>query len=317
MGNPRRNMITGITGFAGRYLARALVARGDAVAGLARRPADVPDVELLQGDAGDPATLDAALRRFRPTHVYHLAGFTHTHRSFKEPEEAWHGNLTATRRLFEAVKAWGERPRILWVGSGLVYGQPPDPATPVDESAELRPDTPYAASKAAADLVAFMAWRADKLDVVRARPFNHTGPEQSAEFAVPSFARQLIAIERGESPPVLEVGDLRTHRDLSDVRDVVAAYLLLMERGRGGDAYNVASGVSTPMSVVLDRMVALTGLSVEVRTRADLMRPVEQGVVRVDAAKLRRETGWQPGYTLDRTLQDTLAAWRRGAGGTR
>ncbi|MGL4549876.1 MAG: GDP-mannose 4,6-dehydratase, partial [Gemmataceae bacterium] len=232
-----------------------------------------------------------------------------------DPEAAWEGNLTATRRLFDAVLAWGERPRVLWVGSGLVYGQPADPATPVHEGTELRPDTPYSASKAAADLAAFAAWRAHGLDVVRARPFNHTGPHQSPEFAVPSFARQLVAIERGESPAVLEVGDLSAQRDLSDVRDVAAAYLLLMDRGRAGEAYNVASGVSTPMREVLDRLVALAGLRVEVRTRADLLRPAEQTAVRVDAGKLRRETGWQPCYTLERTLQDTLDAWRRGPEG--
>lgn len=320
----RQNLITGLTGFAGCYLARALVARGESVVGMTRRAvwpdhaADlVENVELLPGDVSDTIQLDRVLRRVRPTHIYHLAGFTHAGRSFKQPDDAWNGNLTATRRLFDAIISWGERPRILWVGSGLVYGQPCHPETPVHEEAELRPDTPYAASKAAADLVAFMAWRASGLDVVRARPFNHTGPNQSAEFAIPNFARQLIAIERGESPPVMEVGDLGTYRDLSDVRDVAMAYGLLMDHGRAGEAYNVASGTSTPMSEVLQRLVALTGLRVEVRTRADLLRPSEQTIVRVDVGKLRRETGWKPSYTLDQTLCDTLDAWRRNTGGTR
>jgi GDP-4-dehydro-6-deoxy-D-mannose reductase len=320
----RRNLITGITGFAGCYLARALLGRGESVIGVARRaewPASAADlagsVELIAGDVSDFAALDAVLRRARPTHVYHLAGFSNAGRSFKQPEEAWDGNLTATRRLFQAVGVWGENPRVLWVGSGLVYGQPLHPEVPVHEGTELRPDTPYAASKAAADLVAFMAWRAAGLDVVRARPFNHTGPDQSAEFAIPSFARQLVAIERGESPPVLQVGNLNTHRDLSDVRDVVAAYLLLMDRGRAGEAYNVASGCSTPMSEVLDRLVRLTGLHVEVRTDPSLLRPAEQVVAQVDVGKIRRETGWRPNYTLEQTLRDTLDAWRRGAGGAR
>lgn len=320
----RTNLITGATGFAGCYLTQALLRHGEAVVGLSRS-ARWPDAwraldgraELAACDVADGLALARLLERVRPTHVYHLAGYTHVGRSFKESDAAWEGNLTLTRRLCEALRAWGGKARLLWVGSGLVYGQPADPSRPVDEEVPLRPDTPYAASKAAADLAAFMYTRSDGLDIVRARPFNHTGPHQSAEFAIPSFARQLIAIERGESPPVLEVGDLRTHRDLTDVRDAVAAYRLLMEKGRTGEAYNIGSGVSTSMATVLDRLVALTGLRVEVRTRADLMRPAEQAIVQVDAGKLRRETGWQPAYTLEQTLKDTLAAWRGGAGAER
>lgn len=191
----------------------------------------------------------------------------------------------------------------------MIYGQPTD-GRPVDENCPLRPDTPYAASKAAADLACFQYYRTAGLDVVRARPFNHTGPHQPADFAIPNWARQLAAIERGEQAPVLEVGDLRTHRDLTDVRDVVEAYMLLLEHGEAGEAYNIGSGVSHSMEDVLGRLVALSGLSVEVRTRADLMRPSEQAHITVDAGKLRHRTGWTPAHSLDQTLSDTLAAWR-------
>lgn len=323
MSSGRTNLITGATGFAGCYLTRALLRHGERVVGLSRggrwpTPWREPDgpAELLPCDVADAPALARVLERVQPTHVYHLAGYASAGRSFREPDAAWEGNLTATRRLCEALRSWGGKARLLWVGSGLVYGQPADPSRPVDEDAPLRPDTPYAASKAAADLAAFMYTRTDGLDVVRARPFNHTGPHQSAEFAIPNFARQLVGIERGELPPVLEVGDLTPHRDLTDVRDMVAAYRLLMDHGRTGEAYNIGSGVSTPMAAVLDRLVALTGLKVEVRTRADLLRPAEQAIVQVDAGKLRRETGWRPAFTLEQTLMDTLAAWR-GSGAER
>jgi GDP-4-dehydro-6-deoxy-D-mannose reductase len=147
--------------------------------------------------------------------------------------------------------------------------------------------------------------------VVRARPFNHVGPRQSPEFAVAHFARQVVAIERGQQPPVLETGDLRPSRDLTDVRDTVAAYLLLLEHGRAGEAYNVASGQGYTMRTVLDRLLALAGISPEIRQLTELVRPTEQPAVRADASKLRRETGWQPRFTLDQTLADTLDYWRR------
>jgi GDP-4-dehydro-6-deoxy-D-mannose reductase len=249
------------------------------------------------------------LEYVRPTHIYHLAGYAQVGASFREPEAAWSGNLTATRALCEAVIRVGIRPRILFAGSGLVYGGR-DPQRPREEQMLLMPDTPYAASKAAADLACYHITCAPVLDIVRARPFNHTGPHQPAQFAIPNFARQLIAIERGDAPAVIETGNLSSERDLTDVRDTVAAYILLMERGRRGEAYNIATGTSHTMQTVLQRMLALTGLTVELRRKNDLLRPNEPDSIRVEVSKLRRETGWVPRYSLDETLADTLEAWR-------
>jgi GDP-4-dehydro-6-deoxy-D-mannose reductase len=228
-----------------------------------------------------------------------------------EPDATWDGNLTATRSLYEAVLRWGGRPRILFVGSGLVYGPPDPPDQPQHEGCLLRPTTPYAASKAAADLVSYQFASGHRLEIVRARPFNHFGPGQSPQFAVPHFAQQIVAIERGQRPPVLETGNLSACRDLTDVRDVVSAYLLLMERGRPGEAYNVGSGQTHSMQTILERLLALAGVRVEMRQRQDLLRTVDQAVVRVDASKLRREIGWTPRFTLDQTLADTLSSWRK------
>jgi GDP-4-dehydro-6-deoxy-D-mannose reductase len=313
---PRRpaTLVTGVTGFAGSYLAEALLGRNEPVVGLSRQaawPAPAAHlagrVELRACDLCDAAAVEAVLRSVRPERVYHVAGYAHVGRSFHEPEAAWEGNLTATRRLLEAVARWGGRPRLLFVGSGLVYGDSPEPP---GEDAPLRPDSPYASSKAAADLVSYQYTRTAGLDVVRARPFNHIGPRQSPQFAVASFARQLVAIERGQGPPVLQTGDLSPQRDLTDVRDTVAAYLLLMEKGRTGEAYNVGTGQSYSIRHILERLLALAGLDVEVRQRDELVRAADVTVARVDAARLRRETGWAPRFALDQTLADTLAYWR-------
>jgi GDP-4-dehydro-6-deoxy-D-mannose reductase len=311
-----------VTGFAGCYLASALVNNGESVVGLSRR-AVWPEpwahlagrVELHECDlVGNGAQVEALLRAIRPARVYHLAGFAQVGGSFRNPEAAWSGNLTATRQLCEAVIRWGAKPRILFVGSGLIYGNQDNRDLPYDEECPLRPDTPYAASKAAADLACYQYACAPGLDIVRARPFNHIGPCQSADFALANFARQVAAIERGDLPPVLETGNLAAQRDLTDVRDMVEAYCLLMQRGRRGEAYNIGSGQTVSMQTVLDRLLAMSGVRVEVRRRADLERPTEQAIVRVNNDKIRRETGWTVRYTLEQTLADTLAAWRQTLG---
>jgi GDP-4-dehydro-6-deoxy-D-mannose reductase len=310
-------LVTGVTGFAGGYLAEALLARGDRVFGLSRR-AVWPSVwahlsgqvDLQALDLCDGAALERLLRDVQPTHIYHLAGYAQVGQSFREPDAAWDGNLTATRRLYEAVTRWGGRPRILFVGSGLVYGDGEEPGRPLDEDCALQPTSPYAASKAAADLVSYQYTRNPGLDIVRARPFNHIGPTQSPQFAVAHFAQQLVTIERGQGPAVLETGNLTPQRDLTDVRDTVAAYVLLLEKGRMGEAYNIGCGQSYSMQKVLDRLLAQAGRTVQVRKRAELVRPTDLALVLVDAGKLRRTTGWEPRYSLDQTLADTLAYWR-------
>lgn len=153
--------------------------------------------------------------------------------------------------------------------------------------------------------------RSAGLEIVRGRPFNHIGPGQSAEFAVAHFAQQIVEIERGKRPPILETGDLSPLRDLTDVRDIVRGYLLLVERGCPGDVYNLGSGKACSMKHVLDRLLALAGVRVEVRCRPDLLREAETSVLRADAGKARRELDWSPQFTLEQTLSDTLAQWRR------
>jgi GDP-4-dehydro-6-deoxy-D-mannose reductase len=314
-----RILVTGITGFAGGHLAEALLARGGAeVHGVSRSGRWPAELRHLAGrahlrpcDLGDRVAVEAVLREVRPERVFHLAGYAHVGRSVQEPDAAWGGNLTATRNLYEAIQRWGGGPRILFVGSGQVYGEPEAPEQAHHEGCALRPNTPYAASKAAADLLSYQVTRTPGLDVVRARPFNHVGPRQSAQFAVAHFAKQVAEIEGGRRPAVLETGNLAPRRDLTDVRDTVEAYLLLLERGRTGEAYNVGTGQALAMQEVLDRLLALAAVRVEVRKSEALVRPTETATVRADAARLRRETGWQPGRSLDQTLRDMLEYWRR------
>jgi GDP-4-dehydro-6-deoxy-D-mannose reductase len=313
-----RNLVTGVTGFAGGHLAEALRARDEAVVGISRRavwPAEwrhlAAEVELRACDVSDTAAVEALLRELEPERICHLAGYANNGRSWKEPDAAWAGNLGATRALYEAVARWGGRPRILFVGSGLIYGEADTPGQMFDESCLLRPTNPYGSSKAAADLVSYQFARAPGLDIVRARPFNHIGPAQSPEFAVASFCKQVAAVSLGRAAPVLETGNLAPRRDFTDVRDVVRAYILLVERGRAGEAYNVGSGQTFAMQEVVERLLAVAGVTLEVRQRADLVRAADTAAVRADAGKLRRETGWAPALSLEQTLRDTLDYWKR------
>jgi GDP-4-dehydro-6-deoxy-D-mannose reductase len=316
-----RILVTGVMGFAGSHLAEALVAQGGhRIIGIARR-AEWPDscrhlaaqVELHECDLRDRESVEQIVRAVHPERIYHLAGYPHAGRSFQEADAAWQGNLTATRNLYDAVARWGGRPRILFVGSGLVYGDSVAGADGCTENDVLRPENPYAASKAAVDLVSYQYTRYPGLDIVRVRPFNHIGPRQAPQFAVSNFARQLAAIERGRQPPLLQTGNLQPSRDLTDVRDVVAAYMLLIEQGRIGEVYNVGSGQSYVMQDVLERLIALSGVAVEVRQTASLLRAADAANIRANASKLRRETGWSPRFGLEQTLTDLLAFWREQA----
>jgi GDP-4-dehydro-6-deoxy-D-mannose reductase len=234
-----RILITGITGFVGGHLTEALRAEGGhTVTGLSRQANWSPTwahldgaAELHAGDLLDGPAVERLVRDLRPEWVFHLAGYANPGRSFREPDQCWADNLAATRSLYDAIARSGVRPRILFVSTGLVYGDPDGPEQAFDESAALKPASPYAASKAAADLLSYQYTRSPGLDIVRARLFNQIGPRQPTDYAVPNFARQIAAAEAGKQPPVVETGDLSSQRDLTDVRDMAAALRLLIERG--------------------------------------------------------------------------------------
>jgi GDP-4-dehydro-6-deoxy-D-mannose reductase len=313
-----RILITGITGFVGGHLVEHLTtAGGHALYGMSRHgawPAALahlaPHAKLLAADLLDGAAAERAVRDVRPEWVVHLAGYANTGGSFRDPDRAWTDNLTATRALYEAVSRSGLRPRLLFVSTGLIYGEPDRPDGACDEFTTLKPASPYAASKAAADLVSYQYARSHGLDIIRVRLFNQIGPRQSADFAVPNFARQIAAAEAGKLPPVVETGDLSARRDITDVRDIVAAFPLLLEKGTSGEAYNAARGDSYRIQDLLDRLVSMARVPITVNQKIEPGRKADTSVTRADVGKLRAATGWQPRLPLDRSLADVLDHWR-------
>jgi GDP-4-dehydro-6-deoxy-D-mannose reductase len=303
-----RCLVTGASGFVGRHLVAALLQEGHEVVGVARRPAEV-GLPLHTVNLLDIELTEALLQSVRPEWLFHLAGYANAGESFRDPDGAWAGNLEATRGLYTAVTRAGVRPRILYVSSGLVYGDAGPGRQVLKEDTPLRPASPYAVSKAAADLLSYQQSRVG-LDIVRVRPFNQIGPGQSPNYAAANFARQIAAAERGDVPPVIVTGDLTGKRDLTDVRDMVQAYMRLLEVGRKGEAYNAGSGRTYVMHDVLMRLIELSRVPVTVEQQTDPSRLGDTAVSRADTTKLRTATGWEPSLNLDQTLAAMLDDWR-------
>ncbi len=313
-----RILITGITGFVGGHLAELLVPQGHTLVGLCRRgawPVGLShlsnQIELHAVDLIDSNRIESILSQTRPDWVMHLAGYANPGKSYLEPDRCWHDNLFATRSLYDAIVRVGVRPRILFVSTGLIYGDPDDPDGMCDERTTLKPATIYAASKAAADILSYQYSRSPGLDIIRVRLFNQIGPRQSAEYAAANFARQIAAAEIGNQPAVIETGDLSARRDITDVRDMVAAFPLLMQHGQSGEAYNAGRGETYRIRELLDRLLSLSQVKLEVRQRIDPGRKSDTSVTRADSGKLRSATGWVPRIPLDQTLADILVDWRK------
>jgi GDP-4-dehydro-6-deoxy-D-mannose reductase len=314
-------LVTGASGFVGGHLTEHLIASGDLVVGVSasgRWPAELAAtvgrsarIERLDLLDADTAAFADFIRRKQPEAVYHLAAQSNPRASRADPRGTWALNLGGTLNLLEAVKAAGleKPPRIVLVGSGICYGDPAPEHIPVSESCPLRPNNPYAASKAAADLLGIQTHLADGLDVTIVRPFNHAGPRQSPRYVLATLAEQVVAVERGRKECV-EVGNLEVVRDYTDVRDVVRGYRLLAEKGRAGEIYNLGSGEGLKLSDALKRLTELASRPVEVRVDPARVRPIDLPFLVADASKLRAEVGWVPIYSIDQTLRDMLATFR-------
>jgi GDP-4-dehydro-6-deoxy-D-mannose reductase len=312
-----RILITGVTGFIGGHLVELLNREGGhTLVGASRQANWSPTWSHLHGSVQlrgvellDTPGLESLLRELQPEAIFHLAGYANAGRSFLEVEKCWHDNLDGTRSLYTAVHRSSTKPRILFVSTGLVYGDPESAEHICDESSVLKPSSPYAASKAAADVLSYQYARSPGLDIVRVRLFNQIGPRQTPDYAIANFARQIAAIEAGGQSHI-ETGDLSAHRDLTDVRDIVRAFRLLIDHGVRGEVYNAGRGQTWPIQHVLNELIRLSGRSIEVRQKLDPNRKADTAITRVSVRKLMTTTGWQPQYTLDQTLLDTLAYWR-------
>ena len=295
-----RALITGAAGFVGGHLSAYAADRGAEVVGPSREQLDLLDAGAVAATVAD----------VKPDAVFHLAALASVGESWSAPAETLDNNTRATLNLLEAVREAAPDAVVLAAGSGEQYGPVPEERLPVTEDEPFRPQNPYAVSKAAADLLCGFYADAHGLRVIRTRAFNHAGPGQSDAYVIAAFARQIAATERaGSGELVLETGNLEPRRDFTDVRDVVRAYWLAVERGEPA-IFNVCSGVSVAVADILARLAALTELRVEQRTDPSRLRKHEVMDIRGSHERLTAATGWAPEIALDRTLADTLDWWR-------
>jgi GDP-4-dehydro-6-deoxy-D-mannose reductase len=312
--NGRRTLVTGAAGFVGGHLAPALRAAGREVVGvhLPSLPRGSAEIAWEPCDLADPAATHALLERTHPDEVVHLAAFAAPAEVERAPLEALRANYLALDSLLAAVR--GRRLRFLFVSTGEVYGPSPADAAPNREDAPLRPMNTYAATKAAGEVRVRLAAAQQRLDLLVVRPFNHTGPGRPALYAESAFAEQIARIERGQQEPVLRVGNLAPVRDYSDVRDVVAAYVLLLQRGVTGETYNVCSGARRTMRSVLDHLLARSSARPRVEIDPARFRELPANALAFvgDNAKLRA-LGWTPRHSVDEAFDALLDAYRAAA----
>lgn len=308
----RRALITGAEGFVGRILAAHLSREGWETAGIS-----------LKGDPGttacDIANAGAVGRIFHETgpisHVFHLAAISFLPDAAREPKLAFRVNLEGTLNLANAILAHAPAARLIYVGSADAYG-PPE-CLPISETHPLRPTNPYGISKAAADQLCEYFARARALDVVRMRPFNHSGPGQDPRFVLPAFAKQIAEIEEGLAEPCVQVGNLDAKRDFLHVADVVRAYESAALQGKRGEAYNICSGRAYGIRDALETFIGLAQVPVRVAVDPERLRPVDVPEFYGSHDKLSRDTGWKPEIAFERLLHDLLEHWRALTRGSR
>jgi GDP-4-dehydro-6-deoxy-D-mannose reductase len=274
---------------------------------------DLGDWHLLEVpadfDLRDRARTDRLVGEWMPDAVIHLAAQSSVAESFKDPAATLKVNLIGTLHLLQALKQTGFAGRMVYVGTGDVYGMVGEADLPITESLLPAPRSPYGVSKLAAETLCRQWVFTEGMQIVLARPFNHIGPGQSTLFAIPDFARQIVEIGHGQREPVITVGDIDVTRDFTDVRDVVRAYFDLLRAGVAGEVYNVCSGVERTVRSLLKRLLELAQVEVTLQTDATRLRKAEQRRVCGSARKMLMTTGWSPALSIDDSLAGLLDHW--------
>jgi GDP-4-dehydro-6-deoxy-D-mannose reductase len=309
-----RWLITGARGFVGTHLVKTLAARGDvegiwgidrpSIAKATRPPLYTASLVSLHDVPG----LTKLLKAIRPSHVVHLAAESSVAESWHRPVHCFHNNTNIFLNLAEAIRISGVPCRLLSVGSSEAYGPRTPAEMPLKESDSVRPANPYAVARVSQELLSGLYHRAYELDIVCTRSFNHCGPDQPDRFVISSFCKQAVEVSVGQRSTI-QVGNLDVVRDFVDVRDVVSAYILLLERGSAGATYNVCSGVAVSLRAVLDQIVKLVGGGAPIEPNVALLRPTDNPIIVGDPSRLR-DLGFRPRVAFLQSLKDQLATWR-------
>ncbi len=308
--------ITGATGFVGRHLMNALHSSEYLLSGTSYPdPPHPSENHIFFLDLRSEREVYETLKFVRPHWIFHLAAVSNVRHSWEHRRETMETNIMGTFSLFEAVKKFAPEARILYISSSDIYGSPPGGESAgrklFVEDDPFHVTSPYALSKIGGELLGGFYGRVEGLDIVIARPFPHTGPGQSPAFVCSDWARQVIQIERGKAEPALRVGNVDIWRDFCDVRDTARAYVLLMQKGRRGEVYNICRGEGTSLRRILEIYLSLAAKTVTVEQDPARLRQVDIPFLVGDNRKLKTETSWEPRIPLEQTLRDLLDYWRR------
>ena len=314
----KKALITGINGFVGSHLAESLLKTGREVFGtyaegdhLNHLSAIRDKILLFPCLIQNEEEVYQVIRTVLPDEIYHLAGMAFVVDAWQNPKLAFDINALGTMNLYEAVIKNRLNPWILSVLSADVYGVVHEEEMPLKEDRALRPIHPYGLSKATADLIGYHYFYAYNLPIVRVRPFNHIGPRQSPKFVCSDFACQIARIEKGLHESFIEIGNLEAKRDFTDVRDMVRAYGMLIEKGKAGEVYHVASEQAVSIDFILNSLLGMSQVPIEIRTNPTKLRRSDAPLQIGDCSKLKADTGWAPSIPLKQTLEDILNYWRK------
>jgi GDP-4-dehydro-6-deoxy-D-mannose reductase len=312
-------LITGVTGFAGSHLADYCLARGGVdVYGMIRWRSRTENIEHLDGkiklvecDLRDATSTRDVIEQIKPDYIFHLAAQSFVPTSWRAPTESLTTNVIGQLNVFEAVRKIDLKCRIQIACSSEEYGMVHDDELPIKEENPLRPLSPYGVSKVGQDMLGYQYCMSYDMDIIRTRGFNHTGPRRGPVFVVSDFAKQIIDIENGFRDPMIYTGNLDASRDFTDVRDMVRAYFLSLEKGKSGEVYNICSETSFTIREVLDKLLSFTDAKIEVKQDPARMRPSDVPRLLGDCSRFKRDTGWQLEIPFEQTLRDTLDFWRQ------
>lgn len=314
-----RVLITGITGFVGSHLADYILADHPEVKvyGLVRWRSQMENIlhirdkiEFHEGDLKDIVSLNKCMAEIKPDRIFHLAAQSYVPFSWRCPTETFSINAIGQINLFEAVLSLKLSPKIHVAGTSEEYGLVHADEIPIKETNPLRPLSPYGVSKVSQDLLAWQYYKSYGLRTVRSRAFNHTGPRRGEVFICSNFAKQIAEIEKGKKKPVIYVGNLDAKRDFTDVRDIVHAYWLCLEKGKEGDVYNIGTGKAYSMKEILDLLISMSKVNVDFEIDRARLRPSDVPILFSDCTKFNKLTGWVPRIPFSQSLQDLLEYWR-------
>ncbi len=310
-------LITGIAGFAGSHLALELLGNNYELFGTVlygESLANIQDIKknvnLSRLNITNSSKVQTLIMKIRPDFIFHLAAFSSVGQSFANEELTYRSNILGSLNLLKANLHNRNLKKFIFISSSDCYGPQKNSRLAIKETAHLNPVSPYAISKAAAESICTYYYTHKKLPVIISRSFNHSGPKQSMNFVIPSFARQIAAIDKGKAKPIMKVGDLSPRRDFSDVRDIVRGYRQMAEKGKKGEIYNLSSNKAVSIEKVLDILLSFSGKKIKVIRDKKRVRKDDIPLLRGNNTKAVQEIGYEARYSLKTTLKDTLNYWR-------